>query len=441
MKKQLSLSRLLHNDKLMMILSLVLAVIIWVLVVYGPGNTEERVITGVPVSITLNDYATQTLKLRITEGASATATVKVRGLRSTISALTPQDITITADTGNVISEGTYTLPLRAVSEGDYTITSVVGDDGTNDTVTISCDSWREAVWAVEVEMPNLSVSDTTQYQFDTPSVSGAAVMDGTVTVSGPKGDINRIKHVVAVIDTTATISETTVYEATLQARDEQGKRIDTVSFVKAEDGKVSVTVPVMVYRKVKLAPTAQHVPAGYKNKKNLVTITPSQIELWGVPSEIDDYIEEIQAKVAVDFDHLTGDTLKRQINLDPVDGIRPVNGSETIIVKVALSGISSKTVEVPVSAKNFKVTNCPEGYTVTTTQTKLTGVTLYGPASALKKIDTAAIQVVVDMGGTAATGQQTVKARLSVTGQNTVWVGYDVDISGIDVLVSVEEKK
>ena len=60
MKQRISLSRLLHNDKLMMIVSLVLAIVVWALVVYGPNNAQERVITGVPVSITLNAYATDT---------------------------------------------------------------------------------------------------------------------------------------------------------------------------------------------------------------------------------------------------------------------------------------------------------------------------------------------------------------------------------------------
>ena len=109
MKKRFSLSKLMHNEKLMMIFSLLLAILIWALVVYGPSNAQEQVITGVPISVTLNDYATQTLNLRITSGANATATVTVHGLRSVVSKLSAGDITVTADTGNVIKEGTYTL--------------------------------------------------------------------------------------------------------------------------------------------------------------------------------------------------------------------------------------------------------------------------------------------------------------------------------------------
>ncbi len=440
MKKRFSLGRFLHNDKLMMVVSLVLAVVIWVAVVYGPSNAEQRVITGVPVSITLNDYASKTLNLRITNGAEATATVTVHGLRSVVGALTPQDITVTADTGNVISEGTYTLPLRAVSSGDYSIVSVVGTDGNNDSVTISCDSWREASFPVEVEMSGLQVTDTEQFQFGTPSVSGDAIKKGKITVSGPRTDIHRIQTVLAVIEEEKTIDEAAVFEATLQARDEDGQLVESVSFLGAEDGKVSVTVPVMVYRKVTLKPLTLHTPKGYEGKKDLISVTPATVELWGVPSEVDEYITSIQEQIRVDFDSLTNENMTREITLETVEGIRPVNGSEIITVKVGLSGIAKRTMEVSLTEKNFKVVNTPGGMKTTTSQTKLTTVELYGPAPIIQSIKPEDIQVTVDMTNVTTAGQQTVKARLSVPGKDTVWAYYGEGNAGVDVLVSVNEK-
>lgn len=439
MKKRFSFSHLLHNDKLMMLISLVLAFVIWWAVVYGPTNTETRVITGVPVSITLNDYASETLKLRITKGAEATATVKVEGIRSVVGALSPQDITITADTGNVISEGTYTLPLRATSSGNFTIKSVVGTDGNNDTVTISCDSWREVAFPVEVEMSGLQVSDTEKFQFGTPSVSGDAIDEGKITVSGPRTDMNRIHTVLAVIEEEKTIDEASVFEATLQARDEDGQLIETVAFEGVESGKVSVTVPVMVYRKVKLKPLALHTPKGYEGKKDLITVTPSTVELWGVPSEIDEYVASIQEQIRVDFDTLTNENLTKEITLEPIEGIRPVNGSETITVKVGLAGIAKRTMEIDLTKDNFIVTNTPGGMKTTLAQTKLATVELYGPAADVQAIKPQDIRVNVDMANVTAAGQQTVIARLSVSGKDNVWVCYGKEAAGVDILVSVSE--
>lgn len=436
MKKRLSFSRLLHHDKLMMVVSLLLAILIWSLVVYGQGNQEEREITGVPVSITLNDYASETMKLRIVSGANPTATVRVQGTRAELERLSAQDITVTADTGNVIKEGTYVLQIRATSSGDFSIVSLVGDDGTTSTVTITCDVWREQSFPITVEMPKLTVTDATQYQFGTPSVSGAAVTEGAVIVAGPKSDINRIARVVANIPDETSISETAVFMADLLAYDAYDRPIDSVSFLQAEDAKVNVTVPVMVYRKVKLNPTINHIPAGYANKENLFTITPTEVELWGVPSEVDEYIAAIQSQLVMDFDLLTPDDLKKEIVLEAAEGIRLLNGSETLSLKINLSNINYSIVEVPLTEENVRILNCPEGYTVKVEQNRLPNVRLCGTSSKLRRIKPEDIVLVIDVADKIP-GQQEIQARLEL-GEDTVWVCYGTT-DGVKVLISIAE--
>ena len=438
MKPKFTLNRLLHNDKLMMIVSLVLAVIIWALVVYGPGNAQDQVITGVPVSITLNDYASQTLNLRITEGANATATVTVHGQRAVVSRLSSADIQVTADTGNVIKEGTYPLRLRATGNGDYTITRVVGDNGINDTVTITCDVWKETAFPMTVEMPAVSVPDVKAYQFGTPVISGDGVQDGSVVLAGPKTEIGKIDQIVAVIDDDAEIEEATVFTARLEARDQKGTVLTTVSFPEVADGKVSVTVPVMIYRKVTLTPTVKHLPAGYAKTEKLVTVTPASVELWGVPAALDDYEESLHSQMEVDFDRLDGTALSREIQVSAAEGIRPVNGNETLTVKIALSGITRRTYEVPLNLRNVTVSGSSDGYAVSLIQQKLS-VTLCGTAKALGKIRAEDIHVTADVSGLTA-GQQTVQARVEVPSQDTVWAYYGETASGVEMLLSVEER-
>lgn len=434
MKQRFSLNRILHNDKLMMAFSVLIAFILWCSVAYGSGNYQEREITGVPISITLNDYASETLQLRVVDGAQATATVKVSGLRAVIDRITAQDITVTADTGNVIKEGTYALQLRAVPNGDFEIVSIVGKDGTTSTTTITCDVWSEQNVPVTVEMPNLTVTDTKQYQFGTPSISGAAVSNNTVTVSGPRMDINRIARLVAKIPDEQAVSETAVFEADLIAYDEHDLPITTVSYVNAEDAKLSVTVPVMVYRKVELAPIINNIPEGYKDTKNLVTVSPKEIELWSVPSELDEYLNKIQQLLTVDFHQLTANDLKREIVLNATQGVRLVNGSESISMKVNLSNIITRTVDVSLSADNLRVENCPEGMAVTLQQTRLPGIRICGPSSVVNRIRTSDIILSLDLSGKTA-GQQIVKARL-ILPKDTAWVYYE-DVTGIEVQVEI----
>lgn len=435
MKRRISLNRILHNDKLMIILSLVLAFLIWHSVVYGAGNEIEKEIAGVPISITLNDYARETLKLRVVDGAEATATVRVSGVRSVIDSLTAKDITITADTGNVIKEGNYVLQLRATSSGDFKITKLIGQDGTTDTTTITCDVWSEQNVPLTIEMPNLKVSDTKMYQFGTPSAGGAAVSNNTVVVAGPRTDINRINRLVAKISDDATISETGVFTADLLAYDEHNLPITTVSVVNAEDSKLSVTVPVMVYHKVDLTPAVHNIPAGYAATKDLVTVTPKEIELWSVPSELDEYVNRIKQQLTVDFNVLEKGGMTKEMILNSTQGVRLVNGNETIKLKVNISNVTTRTVEVPISKDNIRIENCPAGLSVSVVQLRLPNVRICGPSNVVNRIKLEDIVLVLDMTDKTTVGQQVIKAKLLLP-KDTAWVCYN-STDGVEVQVEI----
>ena len=241
----------------------------------------------------------------------------------------------------------------------------------------------------------------------------------------------------AVISDEASISETAVYTASLEARDANGQVINTVTFVNAQDAKISVTVPVLVYREVTLTPTVMNPPDAYKDSASLVTVTPSKLELWGIPSEIDDYIASVQQKLTVDFDHLKPDNLTQTIALEANEAIRPVNGEETLTLKVNLSGISTRTFEVTLNESNFTAAQTRANRTVTVKQTKVT-VTLCGQTKVLNSIRASDIRLTASM-PQAAAGVQTVLARVSVQNRNNVWAIYADDTAGVEVLVSVEE--
>ncbi len=66
MKKKLSLNILLHNDKLMMGLSLVIAIVVWALVVNGPANVKTKTIRK-DAAIDLTDTYAENNNIRVIE--------------------------------------------------------------------------------------------------------------------------------------------------------------------------------------------------------------------------------------------------------------------------------------------------------------------------------------------------------------------------------------
>ena len=83
MKGKFSLNKLLHNNKLRIVFSLVAAVAIWASVVYDGNNQDSRTMTlSVPLDLA-GSYA-EADGLEIYEGATQTVKVEIRGPRSLI---------------------------------------------------------------------------------------------------------------------------------------------------------------------------------------------------------------------------------------------------------------------------------------------------------------------------------------------------------------------
>lgn len=413
MKKRFSFSYLLHKDKLMMVVSLILAIIIWVLVVYDQGNTEERVISGVPVSVTLTPYASEDLKLRIVDGADAVATVRVEGSRSAVGTLSAQDITVTADTGIVLKEGTYKLPLRVTASGNCKILGVVGDDGSSSTITITCDVWSEKPFPLTAEnvvMSGLTLADSEKMAFGTPSPSGAAIQEGAVIVSGPKSGISRIERVAAIISDEEKISETTSFTADLVAFDEYDRPVDSITFLNAEDGKVNVVVPVMGYHKEEIALVIKNAPEGLAEK---ASISQQAIELWAIPSELEEYLAEVRSGLIVDFDFLRaeGKDVTIPLELKKTGSVRPLSNSEMLNIELDLSSYTNKLVTIPLTTENVEIKNCPEGYVVELEQNMLPNVVVCGSRTVLKNLKVDQLRVVADVGGLSA-GHYTLNVRI-----------------------------
>lgn len=425
MKKHLTFSQLLHKDKLMMIVSLILAIVIWMLVVYDQGNTEERPISGIPVSVTLTPFASDELNLRIVDGADAVATVYVEGPRSVIGPLTRQDITVTADTSSVLTAGTHTIPIKVVSTGKYDVVKVVGSDGANATITITCDVIYEKAFPLTSEnvelQPALSLTDNENLRFGAPSPSGAAIQEGAITVSGPKTKVNRIVRVAAIVRDKMQLSETTSVMAELVAYDDEDRAVEGVSFLNAEDGTVNVIVPVLHYYPVPLQLEVQNAPEALVEK---VTVNPQSIELWAIPSELDEYLAEVQKHLTIDFQQVLaeGKNIGLPLELKKTGSVLPFSSSEKVQVDLNLSGYTNKKFVVPLTENNVEIVNCPDGYTLEWNQTELPNVVVCGSNSVLRKIKADQLKVVVDVSDLTA-GYHTVKISVECEDETT-WIYY-----------------
>ncbi|MBE6806598.1 MAG: hypothetical protein E7527_01095 [Ruminococcaceae bacterium] len=461
MRQKLSISRLLRNDKLMMLVSLISAVVIWALVVYGPGNIEDRTISGVPIPVSLAEDIAGTYDLYIVKVNKETATVKVNGTRGEIGRLSPQDIQIAVDTSGITKAGQYNLRYRVVSSGDYDV-KIVGDD----TVTVVCDEFDEKAFDVSVDISNLTMSDPQKHQPYIPVFNDSSVEDNKIKVKGPKSAVKNIARVVATIPDKAVLSEQATFEAELVAYDKNDKPVESIEFLTIIENKVKVNVPILNRYKVQIdegqiKPEMLNNPKGYvSDDLSMYTLKPSAFEFWCLPNKYEKVLAEINNQLHFDFDLLTPDKLTREVVLtrvqeggedgvriaggtEVINGVRLDNDVETLKVSLNLGKVTTKTFKsIALSKENFKVTNLPEGYTCSFMSDKLTNIVLCGPTDALKKIKPEDLILKADLTGKTE-GAQTVVFQL-VTNNDKVWVCYSNDAanpkSGVDITVKITKE-
>ncbi|MBQ3094623.1 MAG: hypothetical protein IJC52_05560, partial [Clostridia bacterium] len=184
MKKGFSFTRLLYNDKLMLVLSLLISVAIWFGVISDSANIEER---SIPVTVTVdltNSYAHQS-GLRIIGEDTFTAQVNVSGAWSVITKLDEADFRVRPDLTAITGAGDVDLPLnvtRNSAETDYDIISVTPSE-----ISVVCDYWQEgARFRVQTDVSALKAAEFEKYQIGEPVLDKTAFPDGSVTLSGPK---------------------------------------------------------------------------------------------------------------------------------------------------------------------------------------------------------------------------------------------------------------
>ena len=117
---------LFRNNKFLLVLSFVIALVAWVIMNFNSDIGTERVITDIPISVSLSEEAKEA-GLQIFSGVDEKCSVTISGNRATIGLVTNKDITVTAQTATSINTvGNFSLslsPAKVNISDDFTITS------------------------------------------------------------------------------------------------------------------------------------------------------------------------------------------------------------------------------------------------------------------------------------------------------------------------------
>lgn len=332
MKNKSLLNRLVTNDISLMILSVLLALVIWFIINAGSDVESSAQINNVPINIELSDEA-QNDGLRVFIGGDKTASVEVSGNRLIVGSLSSSDIQVFAlDTDFIKSPDYYNLELAARKNGvksNYSIEKI-----TPSSIRIYVDRFKEKKFEIKDEI-HCNINSETEY-YENRSMSVASV-----TVSGPETIINRIDRVAIKGELSGELNKITSDIFDLVFVDKDNNEIE-VSMLELSTAQVKFSVEPLPVKTIKLDVDVINAPSEIPDIK----LDVESIKVAAIQSILDDLGDTPFVIGKLDFSDF--DTKLNKVKMDIVLPTGCINRSDIkeVNVEIDLSGYSKKNLTI-----------------------------------------------------------------------------------------------
>lgn len=432
--RKLSLTGWMRNRRLTLVLSFLLAIILWAVVMSNSNNIQTRTMT-VPVRVDLTDTYAGQIGLQLISDSEMEVSVTVRGAWSVLSTLSPNDVRVRADVSTVQKAGKQEVALLLSRNSEIVNYDLVSC--TPSVLVIDCDYWNTQSLTIEPDISSLTVADESSLRLGKPVLESVPA-DGTLTLSGPQTTLNKITSLVARVSEQKTLSETSSFRAAVIALDKNGDEVSLshCTFAELDDTEVTITVPVEAYKELTFTYEWLHAPASLADAASVLTLSPESVTVIG-PVDAVGALSDQWSLGKIDFDNLTNRAYEWKIPLRLADSVSVVGDDVSeVLLTLDLSDRATTTLSLPISGDTVTFENKPAGKTATV-QARTATVTLYGPSASLNKLSADDLSVTVDLAGATNSGLSTYSGRISVNGTTDVWVYYGQDNGGVDVYVTL----
>ncbi len=404
--------KLLQNNKFVLLISVVLAIIFWVVINATAAPESENTITGIAVNIPIENSVAGELGLDII-GEIETVSAKVTGPTYVIGGIKAEDIVVTANLSNVTEAGKFTLDLRASKKNssvssEYEIVSV-----SPSSIGVTFDYIDTKKFTVIAKANGAS------------AVEGLSAEDAIVTnasnseisIKGARTELEKISKVVASAEVNSVLSKTGTFVANLLLYDKDDNALDQKNYTilgsdNAPIDKFEITVPIFKEKEVPVKAQFTNLPKAYTENPIAHNLSSKTILIKGQPEAVE-LITSISL-APIDFDLISNDNyIFEQAPVLP-DGIKCVENVESITVTMdAVKNYTVKTFDVNAIAVTGGSSNV-------TLVRAIKNVKIVGPKSVMKSVAASTLYAEVDATGKEA-GQHTVVVRIRCKTNDGVW--------------------
>lgn len=412
-EKNSRFSKLLRDQRVIMAISFVLAVVVWLTLSVINGEEQEKTITNVPVNGDFSGTVAEELGFEafwsgpLTDPNELTVTVVVKCKRYE---------NITADTLNaelvassVYAAGEHTLPIRVSAKR-------------------TTDKDRFTVVSVSPNSVPLYFDQPKSLEFElTPSVTGdIKVPEGyhaedvilsqkSVSISGPARLVEAVTAVKAVVPADDLYSETTVFQnIEIVPVDRYG---NTSPYLTVDDGNPEISATLRIWKKTKIIPSVdfQNVPGAYLSKSLPVTLSPASANAALPEDSI--ALDQRYSVGVINYHELSPANNKFVFLAEDLKEIRLFDDIDRFTATVDMEGYDTVKLNLPMA--QIKMQN-NEAFSARFQELK--GITVVGPADVVAELTDEDLIGTVELPEDAAAGQARLPVNISVSSHEDCWV-------------------
>lgn len=376
------------RDLVLKILSVLVAIIMWLYVMNEQNPKVTYVIKNVPVKLINLDE--ERFAVKEDDSDKFFVNVKVSGRRSQIVDLKPGDFTAKINLKGRI-QGENLLPVSVTVPEKVQLVDFYPRE-----ILVVLDTVSEKLLPVTVDIIGSPASGFATLEPD--------VNPKEVKVRGPSSLVNSIKKITAQVNISSDLDTDVEKISTLKPLNSRGKEITGVV---VNPNKVKIKIPIVPITNITLIPNIRGNPKqGYVIKN--VKINPTTIGVTSSEDSLKD-IKYIYTEV-IDVEGINR-TIVRKVNIILPSGISFVDESDKVAeVTVEIEKISTKNLSF--YSREIEINNLPKDMEASI-ENNTVNLTIEGPEDNLKRLNKNNIRLFVDASGLSE-------------GEHTLQIKYDI---------------
>ena len=391
------------------LLSVFLAVILWLYVRAEKDPVSDARIRNIPVQIT-GSSVLSSKGLTVAGLSSDRVSTTLQAPASVLSDISRRNITATIDVSRIDEAGEHTLSYNIVLPTNVNTDGVVIQEKEPETITVTVEKLYTSTLPIEFRFEG---SVAKGYQAGTPTIDPV-----NVTISGAVEQVNRVARAVVVLEA-KDLKEQYTGDLPIRLLDANGDELKDLE-VELSSETAYIVYPIVVVKEIPL--TVNVIAGGGATQENISEplIVPSKITVAGTQEDID-HLTEISLG-SIDLSKVVGTSnFTFTIDLDP--SLENVTGITEAKVTVTVSGLETRSFEVG----NIKLQNIPRGYSAKA-DTEAKTVYVRGTADELAMIDSSQLRIVADLKDVTGSGTYTIPVRVYLDAGTEVGVIGDYSI-------------